>query len=395
MKKMYKYSWIWIALVFLVQACSKDTDSPSGPPIIIPPDTTTTPVNPGFTIQKIDDDVNVFMAKYNIPGLSLAISRHGKLVYAKGYGLADRESNEKVTTESLFRIASLSKWITSTAIMKLIQEGKLKIDDKIFGDDGILGVDFGTQPYKPYVTDITIRHCLQHTAGGWGNASSDPMFLQPQLNGDDLLSWILNNRELETAPGTNLAYSNVGFFILSQVIQKVTGKSYETYVKEEILSPAGISAMQIGATTLSGRKEKEVKYYGTNPYGYSDGVITRISGAGGWIASATDLLRFLVRVDGFQTVPDILNSETLSIMSSKSSASGNYACGFLVSASGNWYHGGTYNGTRTWMVRTTTGYNWVILINMGAVGNMNSDLDKLIWPAVNDSSTPWPSTDLF
>ena len=129
MKKILRYSWLLIISVLLLQACSKNNDTPSGPPIIIPPDTTT-PVNPSVSIQKIDDDINVFMAKYNIPGLSLAISRQGKMVYAKGYGMADREKNEQVTTESLFRIASLSKWVTSTAIMKLIQEGNYPLPIK-------------------------------------------------------------------------------------------------------------------------------------------------------------------------------------------------------------------------------------------------------------------------
>src|SRR5690606_41739908 len=102
-----------------------------------------------------------------------------------------------------------------------------------------------------------VEQCLHHTFGGWGNASSDPMFQQPQLNGDDLLSWILNNRKLETVTGTKWAYSNVGFFILSKVVEKVTGKPYDTYVKDEIVRPAGRTDMQIGASTLSCRREME------------------------------------------------------------------------------------------------------------------------------------------
>src|SRR5690606_38029470 len=145
-------------------------------------------------IQAVDDDVNVFMSKYNIPGLSLAITRFGKLVYAKGYGMADKEKVEAVTTTSKFRFASVSKWVTAAAIMKLIQEEKLSMDSKVFGPGAVLGPTFGTQPYLPYVADITIEQLLHHTGGGWGNSSADPMFAQPQLNGDDLLSWILINK---------------------------------------------------------------------------------------------------------------------------------------------------------------------------------------------------------
>lgn len=394
MKRVFKYFLVATVGVMLLQACSKKDSPPSTPPIIIP-DIPKDPDPSEVVIQAVDDDVNIFMSKYNIPGLSLAITRHGKLVYAKGYGMADKEKSEMVTTKSRFRFASLSKWVTSATIMRLIQQGRLSMDDKVFGTGGVLGTTFGSQPYQTYVTDITIEQLLHHTGGGWGNSSNDPMFAQPQLNGDDLLTWILNNRSLTNPPGTKFDYSNVGFFILSNVIQKITGKPYDTYVKDTILAPLGITDMEIGATTLSARKANEVKYYGTNPYGYADGVITRISGAGGWIGTATDLMRFLVHVDGFATVPDILDAATLSKMSSKTTASGNYGCGFILSSNGNWFHGGTYNGTFNRMVRTTTGYSWAVLINMGWKGDMGIDLDKLIWPAVEKSTTPWPNIDLF
>lgn len=394
--RLSKVYFLFVAfLMLVVVSCKKDSPAPTLPPIVEPPP----PPSGGTSLAAVDDDINAFMTKYNVPGMSVAITRFGKLVYAKGYGMADKEAGESVKTNSLFRLASLSKWITSAAIMKLIQEGKLGFNDKVFGTSGVLGTEYGTPPYGPYITDITIEQLLHHTGGGWGNSSNDPMFANREMNVYNLLNWLVDNRPLARAPGMAWDYSNIGFSLLSRVIEKKSGQLYDVYVKENILKPCGITAMQIGSSTLSGRKTNEVKYYGlgsANAYGYGDGVIERLDGAGGWIASPTDLMRFLVRVDNFPSVEDILSPTTLQTMASKTTASGNYACGFIVSGTGNWYHGGTLTGTRNWMVRTTTGYSWAILINTSATNDtFNSDLDKLIWPAVNSASTPWPDVDLF
>lgn len=388
---MKNINWIWIIALLWFASCNKSDYKPG--PVEIPelPGTTTE----DLVLEVVDNDIEAFMTRYNVPGLSLAITKDGKLVYAKGYGFADREAGLKVDTGSQFRLASLSKWITSTTIMKLIEQGRLGFNDKVFGTGAVLGTNFGTAPYPGNVTQITVEQLLHHTGGGWGNSSNDPMFANPTYSQAQLLGWILNDRPLSNTPGTVSDYSNAGFFILGMIIEKITGKTYQQYVTDSILKPMGIANMSFANTSLAGRKPKEVKYYGTGPYNYAEGVIPRIGGAGAWLASPIDMMRFLVRVDGFNTVPDILDASALNIMSSKTTASGNYACGFLVSTTGNWYHGGTYNGTRNWMVRTTKGFNWVILINTSATGNFNTDLDKLVWPAVNNSSTAWPDKNYF
>lgn len=396
-KFLLRYNMVVLMAVLsgiLYTGCGKDSPDPILLPIVDLPE----PPPSDVSIPEVDDDITTFMAKYNVPGMSIAITRYGKLVYAKGYGFADKEAGEMVNANHLFRLASLSKWFTSAAIMKLIEQGKLGFNDKVFGEGAILEEMYGSQPYGAYVRDITVEQLLHHTAGGWGNSSADPMFAERTLNVYDLISWTIDNRPLVNSPGTKFDYSNMGFSILCRVIEKVSGTTYTEFVEENILEPSDITNMTIGSSTLSGRKTNEVKYYGlgsANPYGYGDGVIERLDGVGGWIASPTDLLRFLVRVDGFPTVEDILNTATLNMMASQTSAS-NYACGFIVSGTGNWYHGGTLTGTRNWMVRTTTGFCWAILINTSATNSaFNTDLDKLIWPAVNNSATKWPDHDLF
>lgn len=348
------------------------------------------------SIQQVDTVVANFMAKYKIPGVSIAITKNGKLVYAKGYGLADSANASPVTTQSLFRIASVSKPVTSIAIMKLVESGRLTLDEKVFGPGALLDTQYGTQPYGQYIQDITVRHLLQHTAGGWSNQRNDPMFSNPTLLAGELISWTLDNRPLDHAPGTAYAYSNFGYCILGRIIEKITGLLYETFVKDSILRPAGVYDMQVGGNTLADRKPNEVVYYGQNgqrPYAYN---ISRMDAHGGWIASATDLLRLLVRVDSFPGKPDLLLPSSIEAMTTISAASGNYACGWHVNSSRNWWHNGSLPGTGSELVRTSKGYNWAILVNTRSTDEgFFRDMDRLIWKAVNNPDTHWPDKDLF
>src|SRR5690606_6806290 len=142
-----------------------------------------------FGIAAVDDPILDFMGRFNVPGASVAIARNGKLVYAKGYGWADRESGIPVDTSSLFRIASLSKFVTSIGIMTMIDKGQLSMNDKVFGPGSILGTQFGTLPYPQHITDITLRNLLQHEIGGWNNSSGDPAFQQPAMDAKQLITW--------------------------------------------------------------------------------------------------------------------------------------------------------------------------------------------------------------
>src|SRR5690606_34591025 len=111
-------------------------------------------------------------------------------------------------------------------IMRLLESGKLKMTDKVFGPGALLGTDYGTQPYPPYITAITVKNLLQHEAGGWDNSSNDPAFAQSTLNVNQLISWVIDNRPLTSTPGTKSAYSNQGYLILGAIIEKLSGKSY-------------------------------------------------------------------------------------------------------------------------------------------------------------------------
>ena len=351
----------------------------------------------GFNMDELDAVdalVKKFMQDYKVPGASLAMAKDDRLVLAKTYGYADKENGELVAPRHRFRIASCSKPITSSAIMTLLEDGKLKLSDKVFGSGSILGTTYGTQPYKKWITDITVENLLEHLGGGWTNDGNDPMFKNVTMNHSQLISWTLDNQALKTEPGTSYAYSNFGFCVLGRIIEKKTGQSYEGWVKNNVLQNCGISNMEIGGNTLAERKANEVKYYesGEDPYAsYMN--VRRMDSHGGWIAAPIDLVRFLVRVDKFTPKPDILQQATLTTMFTPPAVSKGYAKGWAVNTSNNYWHNGSLPGEQSLMVRTSSGYCWALIVNTKSDG-IGGAMDKLMWD-INGVIKSWPSFDLF
>jgi CubicO group peptidase (beta-lactamase class C family) len=169
--------------------------------------------------------------------------------------------------------------------------------------------------------------------------------------------------------------------VLGRVIEKIGGESYQAFVRNQVLERCGVRDMRIAGSTLQ-RLPNEVVYYGEkndDPYGLN---IERLDAHGGWLASAPDLVRFLVHVDGFTTVPDILKADTIRTMTTEMTP--NYARGWEVNKQQNWWHGGSLPGTTTLMVRTSNGLCWAALAN-GRRSKPNAydgALDKMIWDMV-------------
>lgn len=336
-------------------------------------------------IATVDNAVKAFMAKYNVPGVSVAITKDERLVYAKGYGLADKDKNVPVTTNSLFRLASVSKPITAIATLKLVDEGKLNLDQKVFGTGGILGTTYGTKPYSALLEQITVREVLSHTAGGtawnhvWDTANNriDPFYQKEWLgytNGQ-IISAVLDTRPVTQTPGSVYTYSNVGINIAGRIIEKVSGMSYEKYVSDFILKPIGITSatMHIGGTTLAERAPTEVVYY--NPYpGYdqpNDFPVPRMDAHSGWITTAVNLARLLSYADGGANKPDIISGKiwqemvTPTKVSIPSGGYAGYGLGWNASNNGTgvaYWHAGGMAGAATYWLKIG-GYTFAILTN--------------------------------
>jgi CubicO group peptidase (beta-lactamase class C family) len=184
-----------------------------------------------------------FMNAYDVPGLSIAVAVKGKPAYVEAFGVADRETGEALTPQHRFRIASISKPVTSVGIFTLIEAGKLRLGDYVVGSDSSLGGDYPAVPnlLKLMAADpprspnelVTIEHLLTHTTGGWGNRFRDPMFMNKDMTHRQLIAWTLEQMRLTAPPGETYAYSNFGYCVLGRVIEKLTGQTYEQYIKEK------------------------------------------------------------------------------------------------------------------------------------------------------------------
>jgi CubicO group peptidase (beta-lactamase class C family) len=318
----------------------------------------------------------------------VAIARHGHLVYRESFGFADVATKEKVTPGHLFRIASVSKPITSAAIYKLIEDSKLNPGAKVFGPNGVLAADYGGIR-GPHLGQITIHQLLTHTCGGWENDGNDPMFKNPQMNHKELITWTLQHQPVKNPPGQHYAYSNFGYCVLGRVIEHLSGEKYPAFVHQHVLGPCGVKGpktMRIAGNTQQERVPGEVVYYAQadgkdgNPY---DMNVRRMDSHGGWLATADDLVHFAMHVDGFNTTPSILRPETIHEMTTPTKAGPDYASGWSINSAHNWWHNGSLPGANSIMVRTASGLCWAALINTRTKG-VDGALDQLIWKMVGE-----------
>jgi CubicO group peptidase (beta-lactamase class C family) len=174
------------------------------------------------------------------PGMAVGVIHDGKLVFERGYGLADLEKKTPITPETDFRLASVTKQFTAMGIMLLVHDGKLKYDDtlgKIFPE------------FPEYGRTITIRELLNHTSGlkDYGDiymkqvGEKTPMDQIPQLHDSDVLKLMEQQTATSFPPGTKYEYSNSGYAVLGMVIQKVSGEPYQDFVRERIFRPLGMA----------------------------------------------------------------------------------------------------------------------------------------------------------
>ncbi|MDR9366773.1 MAG: serine hydrolase domain-containing protein [Balneolaceae bacterium] len=393
--KLPKFKWFYPVLftALILSACSGD--NPAGPK-----ENKQDENNQVSEIQAVDQLITEIMNEYSIPGASLTISEDGRMVYSRNFGYANTEENIEMTDNHVFRIASCSKTFTGAAIMKLVQEGQLSFSDKVFGEESIFGMNYGTQPYGNRLESITLEDLLHHTLGGWGVSSGgDPIDYQPQLNHGDFISYVIDNWSLSYEPGEQFVYSNTGYFLLARIVEQVSGTSFKNYLKEELMGNETLSSLHVTTFDIEDRQPNEVEYYGQgseNQYVYT--IADRRDGDAGVVISAEDLLKFVNAIDGFNTRPDILNSETMNKFTEPSAVGGGYAAGISNWQAQNvWFHYGSLPGTRTAFMRHANGKNIVLLFNSRAVGSDQFvyDIQGALLEILNNNQIDYPDIDLF
>ena len=342
----------------------------------------------GKEYHEMDSVIERYLKRWEINGAQLVITRNDSLLYARGFGMADKERGIRMEPNMLMRFASVSKLITAVGIMKLQEMKKLKLNEKVFGEKGILRDTVYNNSIKDQrYYDITVEQLLRHQAG-FNNYAGDPVsstryiMMQNHLKtppDHPTLLKILLKRHLGYTPGEGKCYSNLGYMILSMIIEKKSGMKYENFMQKYVLHPAGCYDMHIAGTYLKDRRPNETKYYmhqGSIPvyeYNnsgrlvekcYGDTDLPRLSGAGAWCGSAAELSRFIASIDGLPHVKDILSKKSIEFMT-REQADHQYSIGwnYTPKSSKPWIRTGSLAGTSAIVLKYPDNQCWILITN--------------------------------
>ena len=336
-------------------------------------------------LEGLDKKIMGYMRQWQIKGASLAIMRNDSLLYAKGYGWADQGEKDAMEPSHILRMASVSKLITAAGIMVLQDRDSLSIKDTVFGPSGILNDSL----FNAVIKDknhhkITIEHLLRHQGGFYRDPlfSSNDVRNQLQLEHppvkEDFYRLVLSHR-LKFIPGEWQKYSNFGYLLLSEIIEKISGRPYEDFIRDEVLRPAGCYDMHIAGSYYSDRYDNEVRYYTHEGDGkfveeyngsglmvercYGGNNIPLLSGAGAWCGSPAEIARFVASIDGRPEVEDIISSEAVAQMTEYFDTD-TYSLGWNDTApEKGWSRTGTLAGTSALVKYFPDGECWIMITN--------------------------------
>lgn len=350
-------------------------------------DTLTNAMSSQPELHAMDSIMQRYLKRWEINGAQLAISRHDSLLYARGFGYADKDRKIPMEPSYIMRMASVSKLVTATGIMKLRDMGKIRLSDKVFGPKGILNDTFYVNSIrdKRYF-DITVEQLLRHKAG-FTNYAGDAIFSTRYIMQQNRLTTppdhrtllrIVLRRHLGYTPGTAQRYCNIGYTLLSLIIEKRMGMSYNDFMQRYVLNPAGCYDFHIAGNYLKDRRKNETVYYMHSSsvpvpefnnsgrmvvrcYGEND--ITTALGAGAWVASAAELCRLIASIDGDRTVPDVISPQAVKLMTQEM-PDHQFSLGWNFTPHNRpWIRTGSLVGTSALVLRYPDGECWVFITN--------------------------------
>lgn len=231
------------------------------------------------TADEIDDFVKAEMKRQRFPGVSIAVIKDGKIIKAAGYGLADVEHDIAAKPETVFKIASVSKQFIASGIMLLVEGGEIGIDDRV----------------NKYFKDapetwqgITIRHLLTHTSGLVREAPGfDPFKIQTDA---DVIKTAYQ-LPLRFTPGEKYEYCNLSYFMLAEIIHKVSGKSWQEFISTRIFAPPGMTATR-ATTTIDLVPNRADGYDGVNNKLQNAQNYIAVRPSGAFLSSVLDLAKW-------------------------------------------------------------------------------------------------------
>ncbi len=309
-----------------------------------------------------DDYVRAQMAKKQIPGFALAVLKDNQLVKESVYGVANVELNVPATLDTSFTLASMTKIFTTSAIMLLVQDGKITLDESVTK----------VLPQLPAKwAHVTIRNCLSHTSGLPDNVTDD-INLTPVAGSRDALLKILAEKPVQPV-GEKSAYNQTGFTILGMIIEKISGMSFEDFMQTRVFKPANITDAKYGdgwaiipgradlytALSITDDHSKLLRDEQGNPVLLKDHILhygskympDYLKPAGLLNGSIRDLVNWELTLNSGKLV----SAESLALMSTpyqlKTGKEGDFGLGFLTASFGGPYKAVSYGGgAATWRI---------------------------------------------
>jgi len=367
-----------------------------------------------------------FVKSNQIPGLSMAISYQGKNVYARGFGYSNIETKTALDPSQPMRLCELSRPVTAAAIMQLVEDKKIRLDQPVF--EYLESKPFAPEGETPElgderIADITIGHMLQFTMGH-NDSTINPFVnprtiaktlgVKPPLTHEQIISYMIS-LPLDFEPGEKQSLTNFPYMVLGRVIEKASNMTYQEYVQKNIFRPLKLRSLELGKSLVSDRNSKEPKYYNRSGIFATqiaskensnqwvqlpDGGISmkQIDSAAGLIGTPSDYLTFASNVRTLNKSP-ILSPKAINMIFtppkgiSEKRDNKNYfrSCGWSneIYSSGRitCYTFGSNHGSSNLIMMRYDGFSWVCLCNADEVKNgddVNTALSRKIFAAIDE-----------
>ena len=332
------------------------------------------------SVRKIDQLMSYCFENDLFNGTVLVAS-NGKIIYKKAFGYSDFQTEEKLSLNSVFYLASISKTFTSTAIIMLKEQNKLSYQDKLS--------DFFPE-FPPYADRVTIRHLLTHTAGipDWTRSPvfrARPGDFLDDITNRDVLDFLIQQEALDFNPGEIYRYSNSGYLLLALIVEKVSGESFPLFMKKNIFDPLGMKNTIIPDKPQQKFSKRVIGY---NNLGQKDDNNILTYGGGGIYSTVRDLYKwdralYTDKLISQQSLKEALTPVVLTDGSVQINQSG-YSYGFgWVLEGDNFdraaFHDGGFNGFSAMFYRELETQNLIVfLTNKGSTFRVYPTLEAVL-----------------
>jgi CubicO group peptidase (beta-lactamase class C family) len=314
--------------------------------------------------------------------VSVAVVFQGQVIHT--FAASSTKSSRPAKVDTNFRIASISKILTAEAVLKLVDQGLLQLDEPIVGP---IADTIGLTLFDERARNITIRQLLSHTSG-----ISNFLKIFFEAGFYDQMSMLTETlgQSLATEPGSTFKYSNVNFVLLGKAIELATGISYQDAVKELVLNPLGLNSFRMVGTYEFGPNDALHAVSGNRTY------MEQLGPAGAWVATATDVAKMIASINARSPSPHVLSKESMKLMITPATPQGvttlwDYGLGLRLFVSGEWGHSGSIENVHSMVIHRPDGLTVCVLVN-GTKPKKTDDLIDAINAAVLAARTGMPAT---